>query len=518
MRKTKLATRFALVSMVIAMLIAVPLVSADNGTDSSALRAAVTSAGIFTHLQAFQTAANNDPNGTRVAGFPGHDDSAAYVAAQAAAAGYNVTTQEFTYDLFQEFATPILDQTAPNFVSYPAYDVTGFATMEYSGSGDFTTLVVPTNDIVIPPGATPNTSNSGCEAADFPGAVFGNIALIQRGTCTFALKAQNAFNAGAVGVIIFNEGQPGRTEAFIGTLGGTVSATLPVVGAAFSVGQELYTLSQQSGGVTVHMFTDTTTTVETTRNVIAESPGGRTDRVVVVGAHLDSVAEGPGIQDNGSGSAAILEIALQMADLGIQPRNQVRFIWFSAEEAGLLGSDYYVSQLTNRQIRDIAVMLNFDMIASPNWVRFVYDGDGSASPAAGPNGSDVIEDVFLDYFASQGLATEPTAFDGRSDYGPFIADGVGIPAGGLFTGAEDIKTAQEAIDFGGTAGVAYDVCYHQACDDINNVDPDALEQMSDAAAHAVLTFAMTTSAVNGTDKGKGQGSSNFEYLGSNLQK
>lgn len=515
MRKVNLTTRFVVVSMVIAMLIAVPLVSADNGTDSSALRAAVTVAGVRAHQAALQAIADAN-GGVRTAGTPGYDASAAYVYNALAAAGYSVTTQEFTYDFFQELATPILDPTAPDLAPYPAYDVAGFATMEYSGSGDVTRLVVPTNDIVIPPGATPSTSNSGCEAADFPAAVSGNIALIQRGTCTFALKAQNALNAGAVGVIVFNEGQPGRTEAFIGTLGGTVSASLPVVGAAFAVGQELYNLSQQPGGVTVRLYTSTLTTLETTRNVIAETAGGRADRVVVAGAHLDSVAEGPGIEDNGSGSAAILEIALQMKALNIQPRNKVRFIWFSAEEAGLLGSEYYVSQLTGRQIKDIAVMLNFDMIASPNYVRFVYDGDGSGTGTVGPNGSDVVEDVFLDYFAGQNLPTEPTAFDGRSDYGPFID--AGIPAGGLFTGAEDLKTPTEAAIYGGTAGVAYDSCYHQACDNYANNNEEVLGQMSDAAAHAVLTFAMTTSAVNGTDKGKGQGQPDFEYLGSSLQK
>jgi Zn-dependent M28 family amino/carboxypeptidase len=128
----------------------------------------------------------------------------------------------------------------------------------------------------------------------------------------------------------------------------------------------------------------------------------------------------------------------------------------------------------------------------------------------------VVEDVFLDYFADAGLLNAPTEFSGRSDYGPFID--VGIPAGGLFTGAEGVKTAQEAADYGGTAGLAYDPCYHQACDTYANNNDTALEQMSDAAAHAVLTFAMTTSSVNGTDKGKGNGSSNFEYLGSSLQK
>ena len=239
--------------------------------------------------------------------------------------------------------------------------------------------------------------------------------------------------------------------------------------------------------------------IRSTVNVIAETQGGRDDRVVVVGAHLDSVPEGPGIQDNGSGSAAILEIALQMAELEIEPRNQERFAWWGAEESGLLGSEFYVDQLSKRDIKDIALNLNFDMIGSPNFVRFVYDGDGSDTALAGPNGSGVIEDVFLDYFADQGLDNEPTEFSGRSDYGPFIA--VGIPAGGLFTGAEGIKSPEQVEIYGGTAGDQYDPCYHLACDTFDNISLTALAEMSDAAAHAVLTFAMTTSAVNGTDKG-----------------
>ncbi len=234
--------------------------------------------------------------------------------------------------------------------------------------------------------------------------------------------------------------------------------------------------------------------------------------------HLDSVPQGPGIQDNGSGSAAILEIALQMADLGIEPENQVRFAWWGAEESGLLGSEYYVANLSKREIKNISLNLNFDMIGSPNFVRFVYDGDGSATPLAGPNGSGNIEQVFLDYFAEQGLPVEPTAFSGRSDYGPFIE--VGIPAGGLFTGAEGIKTNAQAAIYGGTAGDQYDPCYHLACDTFANISLEALDQMSDAAAHSVMTFAMTTSEVNGTDKGKGVGmnADGMEYRGSQLQK
>jgi Zn-dependent M28 family amino/carboxypeptidase len=175
-----------------------------------------------------------------------------------------------------------------------------------------------------------------------------------------------------------------------------------------------------------------------------------------------------------------------------------------------------VSTLSKSQLNDIAVNLNFDMVGSPNYVRFVYDGDGSDTGTSGPTGSGVVEDVFNDYFASQGLQTEPTAFDGRSDYGPFIA--VGIPAGGLFTGAEGIKTAEEAAIYGGTAGVAYDPCYHQACDDITNLSKTALDQMSDATAHATLAFAQTTSAVGGTEKGAGTPSSKLEYKGPKAQK
>jgi Zn-dependent M28 family amino/carboxypeptidase len=266
------------------------------------------------------------------------------------------------------------------------------------------------------------------------------------------------------------------------------------------------------------MNVQTTSEIRSTFNVLAETPGGRGDRVVVVGAHLDSVPEGPGINDNGSGTAAILEVALQMANLGIQPTNKVRFAFWGAEEAGLFGSEHYVASLSAGEIKDIALNLNFDMVASPNFVRFVYDGDGSATPLAGPTGSANVEDVFLNYLAGQGLASEPTAFDGRSDYGPFIA--VGIPAGGLFTGAEGIKTPEEAAVYGGTAGQAYDPCYHLACDRLNNANAQALDQMSDAMADAVLTFAMTGSAVPGTDKGQGKSKwkDGMTYTGNHLRK
>jgi len=504
--------------------------SAAVPTDTSALRDAVSADGALKHAQVFQDIA--DANGdTRASGTPGYDASADYVADALSDAGYQVRRQKFTYEQFIETADPVLDVTSPDQPAYaPGED---FFTMEYSGAGDVTASVTAV-DVMIPPGAAANTSTSGCEVADFAGFPVGNIALIQRGTCTFRIKVDNAAAAGAVGAIIFNEGQSGRTDAFAGTLS-PPQAAIPAVGTSFAVGEEIYTLLQ-SGPVTARLAVSAEVQAKDTENVIADTTSGRTDRTVVAGAHLDSVQEGPGINDNGSGSATVLEIALQMAALDVKPTNRVRFTFWGAEESGLLGSQFYVDSLSQRERKDVALYLNFDMVASPNYVRFVYDGDGSAFGIKGPTGSARIESVFAGHFASQGLESAPTAFDGRSDYDAFIS--VGIPAGGLFTGAEGIKTAAQAAVYGGVAGAAYDPCYHQACDSMTpvadgagaalyaqlataydlegNINMSALEEMADAAAHATLTFAMTTSAVSGTARSSSESTSLFK--GSRLQR
>ena len=372
-----------------------------------------------------------------------------------------------------------------------------FFTMTYSGGG------VVTAETVQP-------ANFGCEESDFEGAEFGGkIALILRGVCNFSVKAALAEAAEAAGVIVYNDEE--RQEPFGGTLG-TPGFGIPVIGTSYAIGLAL-------ADATVTLQTETVSELRPAANVIAETAGGRDDRVVLVGAHLNSVPEGPGINDNGSGSAMILEIAIQMADLSIEPRNKVRFAWWGAEEFNLLGSQYYVDTLTKREQKDIALNLNFDMVGSPNYVRFVYDGDGSATGAKGPTGSKNIEQIFLDFFASEDLPTEPTAFDGRSDYGPFIA--VGIPAGGLFTGAEELKTEEQQDIFGGIVGEQLDPCYHLACDTDENVNEVVLGEMSAAAAHATLIFAQTTSAVSGTARGEGRGVvalDTLEFRGSRRQR
>ncbi|MFS0884341.1 M28 family metallopeptidase [Aeromicrobium sp. 179-A 4D2 NHS] len=467
------------------------------------LTKAVTVNNILKHLRQFQTIANRN-GGNRASGLPGHDASVDYVSRQLQGAGYKVTKQAFTFPFFQELSPTTLT------VNGEEYETGAFT---YSGSGDVSGPIVPI-DLQIPPGAEPNSSTSGCEASDFPAAPTGDvIALVQRGTCNFEVKADNAAAAGYDAVIVMNEGQEGRTDLVVGTLG--VPKDIPVVGVSFADGSAIAASASPTGTV----FTETESDPNrTTYNVIADLPAKdlkkikNPDQVVVVGAHLDSVTEGPGINDNGSGSAGILEIAKQLKATKLDRKLQrpVRFAFWGAEELGLLGAEHYVNTLTEEQLSQIYANLNFDMIGSPNYARFVYDGDGSADGTpggedAGPTGSAEIEQIFTGYFDRKNLASEPTAFDGRSDYGPFIA--VGIPAGGLFTGAEGVKTPEQVELYGGTAGVAYDPCYHQACDTMSNISAQALYEMGDAAAYAVATLALSKKGLypDGSRKAAKQG-------------
>ncbi|WP_106243998.1 M28 family peptidase [Nonomuraea fuscirosea] len=223
-------------------------------------------------------------------------------------------------------------------------------------------------------------------------------------------------------------------------------------------------------------------------NLIADWPGGDPNDILMVGAHLDSVTAGPGINDNGSGSAAILETALEVARQSLQPVKHLRFAWWGAEEQGLRGSQFYVNNLPAAERARIKGYLNFDMVGSPNAGYFIYDGDNSDGTGSGPGpaGSAALERTLQDYFTSIGVPTRGTDFDGRSDYGPFIA--VGIPAGGTFTGAEGTKSSAQAGLWGGTAGQAFDVCYHRSCDTTANVNDTALDRNADAIAYAVWTI------------------------------
>ena len=445
--------------------------SASSSAASATLRSAVKVPGLMKHERRFQAIADAH-GGNRASGTPGYHASADYVASKLRKAGYEVNRQGFEVPFFQELELAQLQQVAPQNKDYETM------TLWFSGSGDVIGRLVPTKDVLIPPPAQQG-STSGCEPEDFVPAseTEPQVALIQRGTCEFSAEAANAEAAGYDAVIIFNEGQEGRTDVVTGTMR-SPDFSIPVVGTSFATGEELYAATQK-GKVVVRVFTSTLSETRVSSNVIADTPQGRADHTLVVGAHLDSVIFSPGINDNGSGSATVLEIALQMSRLGIEPRNRVRFAFWGTEELVLLGSKHYVDHLPNDEVRDITAYLNFDMVSSPNFVRNVYEGP------------DVTEKVFTDYFAIRGIRVEVnSALDGRSDHVRFEARG--IPAGGLFSGAEGIKTAEEAAAFGGEAGAAHDPCYHRPCDDLNNLDEKVLNQFSDAAAHATVTLANGT--------------------------
>jgi Zn-dependent M28 family amino/carboxypeptidase len=377
-------------------------------------------------------------------------------------------------------------------------------------------------------------STDGCEASDFDGLdVQGKVAVIQRGGCSFDAKVINAQNAGAKGVIVFNQGNSeGRTSVVNGTLGSDSAATIPAFGARFDLGKQWYDASQ-TGDVNVVLNINVQDEMVVTQNIIADTKGGDDNQIVMLGAHLDSVPEGPGINDNGSGTAGLLEYAVTLAELKAPVKNKVRFAWWAAEEAGLVGSEYYTnelfgplynqaqqeilaqfeledpSQFTPEQIEmvearynelnKIKLYLNFDMIGSPNYVFGVMDGDlsdtkdspdnaytGDFTP---PYGTSHIESKFNDFFDNKKEGTVPQALSKRSDYAGFADWGVAF--GGLFTGAEKVKSAEEADLFGGEIDVAYDVCYHKACDDLNNISQKALFVNTQSLAYVTTFYAFS---------------------------
>ncbi|MEQ6901797.1 M28 family metallopeptidase [Nocardioides sp. YIM 152588] len=469
---------------------AAPTTGCDNRTNDSLRKVldCVTLDGVLEHEEALQAVADAN-GGTRASGSTGYDESAAYVADRLRSAGYDVSVQEFDFVSFEDLGGSELDQVSPLAVSY--VEGTDFGATPQSEPGEVTAPVTAV-DLDLGLG---NASTSGCEPEDFIGFTPGHIALLQRGACTFQLKAENAAAAGAVAVVFFNQGNtddPSRTGIPAVTLSAGYTGGIPALNATYDLGVDL----AATPGLVLHLLANVVRETTTTANVIADSRGGDPANVVMAGAHLDSVNEGPGINDNGSGSSALLEVAEQVAKAANKGKlaHQVRFAWWGAEESGLVGSTHYVNALTDEEIADLEMYLNFDMVGSPNYGLFIYDGDGSGFGLVGPVGSDDIEALFEKFYADRGIPSEPTAFSGRSDYQAFINNGV--PSGGLFTGAEGIKTEEQAAKWGGVAGEAYDSCYHQACDTIDNLSHEALEINADAIAYVVYLYASGQASIN----------------------
>lgn len=442
---------------------------AEEQVDGSVaeLTECVTLDGVLEHLAAFQEIAD-DNDGTRASGTPGYAASADYVQERLAQAGWRTARNGFEFPFFQLRGSSFA-RVAPAAAEFAAD--TDYAPMTHTGSGTV-------DDGATTPVAL-DSAASGCAAGDFAGFPAGTVALVRRGTCAFGVKAAHAEAAGAAALVVVNT----EEEPLAGTLGAP-GVAIPVLGVPAGRGRELAV-----PGTTVDLAVDAASEVRRTENVVAELPGAAADTVVMAGAHLDSVLAGPGIDDNGSGSAALLEVAENLS--GTELPNSVRFAWWGAEELGLLGSQHYVRGLAPPERNRIALYLNLDMVGSPNPARFVYDGDQSAFPAPDgvpvPAGSDRLEYVFEDFYEQRGVCYEGTQFSGRSDYQAFVE--AGIPSGGLFTGAEGIKQPYQADAYGGEAGVAFDPNYHRAGDDLGNVDRAVLDLNADALAYAVLTLA-----------------------------
>ena len=434
------------------------------------------------HLQMLNDIAQAN-GGNRAAGLPGYQASLDYIQGTLERAGYTVSRQAFPFSAFYPQGPGLLESLAPTPTAYE-WDV-DFTYLSQTDAGDVSAPLAAV-DIALGAG---NTSTSGCEAEDFVGFPAGAIALVQRGACNFQIKAESAAAAGAAGVIIFNQGDTEDRKGLLSaTLGDGYSGGVPVLFVTYEIGASL----AQVADTQVRMVTDVVRERTQTYNLVAESRRGDPNNVVMAGAHLDSVYEGAGINDNGSGSAALLELAVQMRKA--KPQNKLRFAWWGAEESGLVGSTYYVEQLPAEEKAKIKTYLNFDMIASPNFAYFIYDGDGSDFGLQGPPGSAAVERLFEEYYKLRGLPYEGDEITFRSDYAQFFTDGIAF--GGLFTGAEVLKTEEQAARYGGTAGIALDPCYHAACDGLGNIDQRALEVNGDAMAFVTSWLALSTKLVD----------------------
>jgi Zn-dependent M28 family amino/carboxypeptidase len=465
-----------------------------NNTDSEndntiTLAQLIDASRIFDHLESFQQIANEN-SGNRVAGSSGYDESVRYVRDVLSNTNFVLTEQEFTCRYFEEITVPVVEITAPTPKTYEWWNE--FRTVTYSGSGDVTGEIVFI-DPVMPPGTEINTSTSGCEIEDFTGVdLTGKIAVIQRGSCIHQEKAENAANSGASAVIIYNEGTEGRTDVYSTRLARMEDVSIPVLVVSHEIGAELYNLVNSGQSVTVHVNVNARDEWTPIANVIAETPAGRSDQVIVVGAHLDSVREGPGINDNCSGSATILELARLMSEQGYNPVNKIVFAWWGAEEQGLVGSYHYISDLYENhpaQYQNISMYINLDMTASPNYIRTVTDSDGSDIQHAFeyiPGGSSELEATFADYFNSRNLPFVQTSLSASSDQYCFAA--YGIPSSMLYAGGGSQKT-QELYDlFGGTIGEPLDACWHQPCDTTDNINMEILLQNAQALAHVTQYY------------------------------
>lgn len=430
--------------------------AAPHPSLAEALAEQVTGAQVYEHLRALQRIADTS-GGNRGYDQPGFVRSADYVAATLQRAGYHVTRQRVPYTDFQVVAEDLTVAGLPVPV----------VMTRWVPSTPPTGIDAPL--AALPPGRT------GCTEADYAGTgVSGAVLVIARGPCGYTRQQRLATAAGARAVLLYYvTPSPENIYRFIAFTPALFTA--PMASVSQRDGERL-AAAARAGTVGVHLRLRAHSVPRSTENVLAETSGGSPANVVMIGGHLDSVTEGPGINDNGSMAATVLQIALALAPYQHSVPNKVRFAWWGAEELVDVGSKYYVSQLPAPARASIAALLNGELLASPNYGRFVWD--------PGSGGGHVIASVFAGYFASRQLPFElesPNAVG--SDHEPFT--GAGIAVGGLDSGVLGIKTPAQQAVFGGTAGQLFDHCYHQTCDTADTISQTALAQNAPAMAYVL---------------------------------
>lgn len=462
------------------------LASSQKIVDSEALQAKIHGKNLLARAEDLYKLAElsfhdyNHP--TRVIGSAGHAATLEYIYATIQKLGsyYNISEQ-----------------------SFPAYSGNVYESRliladEVIANASAMSLTPPTKDNEPVYGDVVLVANSGCSASDYPEAVKDNIAFVQRGKCGFGDKSTLAGRAGAKAAVIYNN----EKGALHGTMGTPNDDQIATFGISDEEAEK--TLKKLKAGKSVDAIAYIDGEVKTihTLNIVAQTAQGDPDNCVMLGAHSDSVPEGPGINDDGSGSLSLLEVATHLTEYDVN--NCVRFAWWAAEEEGLVGSDFYAASLSPAENEKVRLFMDYDMMGSPNFAYQIYNATNDASPV----GSEELRDLYVDWYKAHNLSYTFIPFDGRSDYDGFIR--AGIPAGGIATGAEGIKTKEEAKQFGGKAGDWYDPCYHQLCDDVGNVNVTAWEVNTRLIAHSVATYAKSFDGFPKRQSVAASGSSKYE--------
>lgn len=481
-----------------------------NPADSSTvdkITACITLPNIQQHMQDVENLAVPDPalggHLSRDGGTQGNINSVNYMKQKMLNAGYKVQVQTVPFLYSIELSPSVFQSTTP--IAHDYVLGTDFSVSTFSGAGDVTAPLQAAGGISTTLGAS---VASGCSAADFAGFTPGNIALVERGTCANRDKVLNAIAAGAVGVISMNNVDLNEGNTLLSTDGMTVPvfAYIP-----FSIGINLYNQLQQ-GPVVVHMKANVLNENRTTYNVIADSPYGDLNNTVVLVAHLDSIYS-EGMNDNASGSVAIMEIALAMKNT--KTLNHMRYIWTGAEEENLDGALYYVGNLKSNELKQIAFVLDADVIATTNYIISVqslkntnYEGLSSYSntkPKASGSGvlqtqvinaSQLGTDLFNKYFNSIGLHTVDSSRFTNCGSDGCVFGVAGIPWTNAYTGQTSDgggKTAADVALFGGTVG-PFELCIdtpYVYCDNLSNINYNIMLPVTKAYAAVAVQLAYT---------------------------